>query len=87
MHLIIALIMGGIIGWVAGMVMRDQGGIIWNVLIGCVGSIVGRFLFGALSHDSHLRENPFDPMTLLVAFLGALVLLAIYNLVKRGSLR
>lgn len=87
MHLIIALIVGGIIGWVAGMMMRDQGGIIWNILIGCVGSIVGRLLFGALSHDSHLTANPFDPMTLVVAFLGAVVLLAIYNLVRRGSLR
>lgn len=87
MHLIIALIMGGIIGWLAGIVMRGQGGIIWNVLVGCVGSIVGRFLFGFLSHDTHLRENPFDPMTLLVAFLGAVVLLAVYNLVRRGSVR
>jgi uncharacterized membrane protein YeaQ/YmgE (transglycosylase-associated protein family) len=87
MHFIIALIMGGIIGWLAGMVMRDTGGIIWNILVGCVGSIVGRLLLGAFSHGGHLTQNPFDPMTLVVAFAGALILLAAYNLIKRGSVR
>ncbi|MBO9581740.1 MAG: GlsB/YeaQ/YmgE family stress response membrane protein [Sphingobium sp.] len=87
MHFVIALIVGGIIGWIAGMVMRDNGGIIWNILIGCLGSIVGRFLLGAFTNRGHLTENPFDPMTLGVAFVGAVILLAIYNLIKRGSIR
>lgn len=87
MHFIIALVMGGIIGWLAGMAMRDTGGIIWNVLVGCVGSIVGSLLLGAFSHGGHLTTNPFDPRTLLVAFVGAVVLLAIYNLIKRGTVR
>jgi uncharacterized membrane protein YeaQ/YmgE (transglycosylase-associated protein family) len=79
--------MGGIIGWLAGMVMRDTGGILWNIIVGCVGSIVGRLLLGFISHDSHLTQNPFDPRTLLVAFLGAVILLAVYNLIRRGSVR
>lgn len=87
MHFIVALIMGGIVGWIAGMVMRSGGGIIWNVLVGCVGSIVGRVLFGALSHDAHLTANPFNPMALLVAFLGAVILLGLYNLATRGAVR
>lgn len=87
MHFIIALIVGGIIGWIAGMIMRDTGGIIWNVLIGCLGSIVGRFLLGAFSNHGHLTENPFDPKTLIVALIGAVVLLAVYNLIKRGAVR
>ncbi len=87
MHLIIALVMGGIIGWLAGMVMRDQGGIIWNIIVGCIGSIIGRLLFGAFSGNGHLTQNPFDVKTLAVAFLGAVILLAIYNLIRRGSVR
>jgi len=87
MHIIIALIVGGIIGWIAGMVMRSEGGYLWNIVIGCVGSVLGRFLFGSLSHGGHLTSNPFDPMTLLVAFLGAVVLLAIYNFFRRGAIR
>lgn len=87
MHFIIALIMGGIVGWIAGMVMRSDGGIFWNILVGCVGSVVGRLLFGSLSGGGHLTTNAFDPRTLFVAFLGAVILLAIYNYFKRGSLR
>lgn len=87
MHFIIALVMGGLVGWIAGMVMRTEGGIIWNILVGCVGSIVGRLIFGALSHDAHLTSTPFNPMALLVAFLGAIVLLGIYNFFSKGSVR
>ena len=87
MHFIIALIMGGIIGWIAGMIMREDGGIIWNVLVGCVGSIVGRLLLGAFSGHGHLTQNPFDPKTLVVALAGAIILLAIYNLIKKGAVR
>ncbi len=87
MHFIIALIVGGFIGWIAGMVMRSEGGYLWNILVGCLGSIVGRFLLGAFSHEGHLTSSPFDLRTILVAFVGAIVLLAIYNLVKRGTVR
>jgi uncharacterized membrane protein YeaQ/YmgE (transglycosylase-associated protein family) len=87
MHFIIALIVGGIIGWIAGIIMRESGGIIWNVLIGCFGSIIGRFLLGRFSGEGHLTQNPFAPATLIVALIGAIVLLAIYNLIKRGAVR
>jgi uncharacterized membrane protein YeaQ/YmgE (transglycosylase-associated protein family) len=87
---IIALIMGGIIGWLASIVMKTnaQQGIFLNIIVGCVGSMLGRFLFGFLNlGGGRLRDNAFDPMTLLAAFGGAIVLLGIVNLVKRGSVR
>ncbi|MFC0589746.1 GlsB/YeaQ/YmgE family stress response membrane protein [Novosphingobium aquiterrae] len=90
MHFIIALIVGGIIGWVASMVMnRDASmGIVANVIVGCLGSILGRFLLGFLGlGGGHLRDNAFDPMTLVSALVGAVVLLGIVNLVRRGSVR
>ena len=87
MHFIIALIMGGLVGWIAGMVMRTTGGMLWNIIIGCVGSIVGRMLFGALSHNAHLTASPFNPMALFVAFLGAVILLGAYNLASKGAVR
>nr|WP_260580635.1 GlsB/YeaQ/YmgE family stress response membrane protein [Sphingopyxis sp. PET50] len=45
---IIAIVMGGIIGWLASIVMRTdaQQGIFLNIVVGCIGSILGRFLFG-----------------------------------------
>ena len=90
MDVIIAIIMGGVIGWLASIVMRTdaQQGIFLNIIVGCVGSFLGRFLFGLFGvGGGRLRDNAFDPMTLLAAFVGAVVLLAIVNLVRRGRVR
>ena len=89
MDLIIALVMGGIMGWLASMVMnRDASmGIIMNVVVGCVGSILGRFLLGGLIGGGHLRGDAFDWRTLLTSFIGAVILLAVVNLIKRGRVR
>lgn len=86
---IIAIIMGGIIGWLASIVMRTdaQQGIFLNIIVGCVGSILGRFLFSRFLDGGHLRGDAFDPMTLLTAFIGAVILLGIVNLVRRGRVR
>lgn len=89
MDFIVALIMGGVIGWLASIVMKTdaQQGIFLNIIVGCVGSILGRLLFGTFLGGGHLRGDAFNPMTLLTAFLGAVVLLAIVNLVRRGRMR
>ena len=89
MDFIIAIVMGGIIGWLASIVMRTdaQQGIFLNIIVGCLGSILGRFLFGSFLGGGKLRGDAFDPMTLLTAFIGAVVLLAIVNLVRRGKVR
>src|SRR6218665_313534 len=86
---IIAIIMGGIIGWLASIVMRTdaQQGIFLNIIVGCIGSILGRFLLQGVLGGGHLRGNAFDPMTLLTAFIGAVILLGIVNLVRRGRVR
>lgn len=86
---IIALVMGGIMGWLASKVMnRDADmGILMNVVVGCVGSIIGRVALGGLLGGGRLRDNAFDPMTLLTSFIGAVVLLGVVNLIKRGSIR
>ncbi|MFA6218856.1 MAG: GlsB/YeaQ/YmgE family stress response membrane protein [Erythrobacter sp.] len=86
---IIAIVVGGIIGWLASMVMnRDASmGILWNIIVGCVGSVLGRLLLAGILGGGHLRGDAFNPMTLLTAFLGAVILLAIANLVQRGRIR
>lgn len=87
MGIIIALIMGGIMGWLASKLMgRDaQMGIILNVIVGCIGSILGRFLLGGILGGGGLRSDTFDPMTLLTSFVGAVILLALVNLIQRGK--
>ena len=87
---IIALAVGGVIGWLASMVMnRDASmGVLANVIVGCVGSILGRWVLGMFGiGGGRLRDNAFDPITLVTAFIGAVVLLGIVNLVRRGKVR
>jgi uncharacterized membrane protein YeaQ/YmgE (transglycosylase-associated protein family) len=89
MGLIIALIVGGIIGWLASIVMRTnaQQGILLNVVVGIIGSLLGSFLLGPLLGGGNIMSGAFDIRTLLVALLGAIILLAIVNLFRRGSVR
>ena len=86
---IIALVMGGIIGWLASIVMRTdaQQGIFLNIIVGCVGSILGRLLLGGFLGGGHLRGDAFDWRTLVTAFAGAIILLAVVNLIRRGRVR
>jgi uncharacterized membrane protein YeaQ/YmgE (transglycosylase-associated protein family) len=89
-NFVIALVVGGVIGWLASLVMnRDASmGIFWNIVVGCVGSVLGRLCFNWFTGaTSGLRDTPFQPMTLLVAFGGAVVLLAIMNLITRRRIR
>ena len=90
MGLIIALIIGGIIGWLASIVMRRdaQQGILLNIVVGIVGSLLGSFLLGGFfGADGNIINSPLDGGTLLAAFVGALLLLAIVNLFTRRAMR
>ena len=90
LNLIVALIIGGIIGWLASIVMRTnaQQGILLNIVVGIVGSLLGSFLLGGFfGADGNIANSPLDGGTLLAAFVGALLLLAIVNLFRRGAVR
>ena len=91
MGLILALIIGGIIGWLASIVMRTnaQQGILLNIVVGIVGSLLGSFLLGGFfgADGTLLSGSALDGGTLLAAFVGAVLLLAIVNLYRRGAVR
>ena len=84
---IIAIIVGGIAGWLASKVMnRDADmGIFLNVVVGCVGSVVGNWIANMFGIVGSVQE--FSITGLIVAFVGAVVLLGVINLIKRGSVR
>jgi uncharacterized membrane protein YeaQ/YmgE (transglycosylase-associated protein family) len=85
MGIILWLIVGGIIGWLASMVMRTdaQQGILLNIVVGIVGAFIGGLIFsGGSINNAGLTLYSF-----LVSLLGAVILLAIVNLVRRGSVR
>jgi uncharacterized membrane protein YeaQ/YmgE (transglycosylase-associated protein family) len=85
---IIALIVGGVAGWLASLLMKRDAsmGIVANIVVGCVGSVIGNAIAGPLMGVSGSVQE-FSPSGLGVAVLGASVLLGIVNLIKRGRLR
>ncbi|MBC7990537.1 MAG: GlsB/YeaQ/YmgE family stress response membrane protein [Luteimonas sp.] len=89
MNLIIWLVVGGLIGWVASMMMRTDGqqGIILNVVVGIVGALLGGWLLSPLLGAGTINNNDFSLPSLGVSLLGAVILLAIVNLVRRGRPR
>ena len=84
---IIAIIVGGIIGWLASLVMnRDASmGIFWNIIVGIVGSFTSGFIGSLIGIGATLTE--FSVPGLLMSLLGAIVLLGIANMVQRGRVR
>ena len=89
MNLLIWLVVGGLLGWVASLVMRTDGqqGIFLNVVVGIIGALIAGFLIAPLFGTGTINSNDFSVAGLLVSFLGAVVLLAIVNLLRRGTAR
>jgi uncharacterized membrane protein YeaQ/YmgE (transglycosylase-associated protein family) len=89
MNIIIWLIVGGLIGWLASLVMRTdaQQGIILNVVVGIVGALLGGFLLSPLVGSGTINQNNFSLPALLVSFGGAVILLFIVNMFRRGRPR
>lgn len=89
MNFIIWIIIGGIIGWLASLVMKTdaQQGMFLNVIVGIVGAFLGGWLLAPLFGSGTINANDFSVMSLVVSFLGAVILLAIVNLIRRGSAR
>lgn len=89
MGLIVLLIVGGLIGWVASMIMRTDGqqGILLNVVVGIVGALLGGFIVTPLIGGAPITSGVISIQSVLVSLLGAVVLLATINLFRRGSLR
>ena len=86
MGFIIWLVIGGIVGWIASMIMRTDGqqGIVLNVIVGIIGAVIAGLIFGGGNINN---ANPLDLTNILWSLLGAVILLAIVNLVRRGSVR
>ena len=89
MNFIIWLIVGGLIGWLASIVMRTdaQQGLLLNVVVGIVGAFLGGILIAPLIGSSTINQNNFSLPGLLGSFVGAVLLLAIINMVRRGRVR
>jgi uncharacterized membrane protein YeaQ/YmgE (transglycosylase-associated protein family) len=89
MNFIIWLIVGGVIGWLASIVMKTDGqqGIMLNVVVGVVGAMVGGWFITPMIGSATINQDNFSLPALLVSFIGAVILLGIVNLFRRGTVR
>jgi uncharacterized membrane protein YeaQ/YmgE (transglycosylase-associated protein family) len=87
MNILIWLVVGGLIGWVASMLLRSPEGILMNVVIGIVGAFIGGWLISPLVGAGTINQHDFSLGGLVVSLLGAIILLAVVNLLRRGRVR
>ncbi len=89
MNLLIWLVVGGSIGWIASLIMRTdaQQGLLLNVVVGIVGAMLGGWLISPLIGVGTINQSNFSIGALAVSLVGAVILLAIVNLFRRGSAR
>ena len=89
MNFIIWLVVGGVIGWLASIFMKTGGqqGIILNVVVGIVGAMLAGWFISPLVGVGTINQSNFSLPALVVSFVGAVMLLAIVSVLRRGTPR
>jgi uncharacterized membrane protein YeaQ/YmgE (transglycosylase-associated protein family) len=87
MQVVVWLIAGGVVGWVAGLLMKRRDGLLLNIIIGIVGSILGGWFIAPLVGVTTIDQGTFTLASVLVSLAGAIILLAIVNIGRRGRMR
>lgn len=84
MNLIILLVVGGLIGWVASMLVGGGGGILMNVVVGIVGALIAGFLLNPYIGGGNIMSGDLSLSAIAVSLLGSVLLLLVLNMVRRG---
>ncbi len=79
MGIIIWVIFGALVGWIASMVMGSGGGLVWDVVVGIIGAVLGGWLMSFLGESG---VTGFNLYSFLVALLGAVILIAIVRALR-----
>lgn len=88
-NFIVWIIVGGLLGWIASMIMRtdSQQGPLLNIIVGIVGAFLAGLIINPLLGGGNINSGDFSLTGLLISLVGAIVLLAIVNLLRRGTVR
>lgn len=89
MGILMWLIMGGVVGWLASIIMKTNGqqGIFLNIVVGIVGAVLGGWVISPLVGVGTINDGALTVGSFAVSLLGAILLLAIVNLLRRGRAR
>ncbi len=82
MSIILWIVFGALAGWIASMLMGSGGGLLWDIIVGIIGAIIGGAIMTFLGQGG---VGGFNLYSLIVAVLGACVLIALMRFVRRGS--
>ena len=80
-NILITLLFGAVAGWLAGFFVKSKGGLIWNIIIGLLGGFVGGWLLGKIGATGSFWAQWYGQI--LSAVIGAVILLWIFNLIKK----
>lgn len=89
MNFIIWIVVGGLIGWIASIIMKTDGqqGLFLNIVVGLIGALIGGWLISPLVGAGTINDGAFNVGSLVVSLVGAIILLAVVNLLRRGRAR
>jgi uncharacterized membrane protein YeaQ/YmgE (transglycosylase-associated protein family) len=87
MNVVVWLIIGGFVGWVASMLMNTDGqqGVLMNVIVGIVGAVLGSWLLGGYFGASTINQGNFSLNGLFVSLVGAVILIALLKILRRAT--
>ena len=87
MGFLVWLVVGGLVGWVASLIMKTDGsqGIILNVVVGIVGALLAGFFISPLVGIPTINDNTLSIGSLLVSLVGTVILIALVKMVRRTA--
>ncbi len=81
MTLILILVVGAVCGWLAGIITGSRGGLLFDIVVGILGALVAGWIFGG---GASILNGPLDLEAFLYSLIGAVILLLVFKLVRRG---
>lgn len=89
MGFIIWLVIGGLVGWIASLIMKTdrEQGLLLNIVVGIVGAVIGGWVLSPLLGVSTINQSNFSIASIVVSILGAVILLGLINLLRRSRAR
>jgi uncharacterized membrane protein YeaQ/YmgE (transglycosylase-associated protein family) len=89
MNFVIWIAVGGVIGWVASLIMRTDGqqGILLNIVVGVAGALVGGWLISPLVGSATINQGDFSLAGVGVSLIGSVLLIAAVNLLRKSGSR